>query len=197
MAATLRVGSALTVRRARDPALDADTQLSKRRAMVAPMANNRPPTTHSLLTAAYSGFPNATPAMPMTKLVPAIRRSLYDLKRDGVAEHRIGGSYMEIAQGLVARSEPWPIQADFQRAIDLLEAQGEVDEVQTDRGICYSLTGTGELSEEAARVPWWREQLRAAAKDAVDILRQRLVAGIIGLVTFLLGLGAGHFLLPK
>jgi hypothetical protein len=160
------------------------------------MANNGPPTAHSLLTAAYSGFPDATPSIPMTKLVPTIRRSLYNLKRDGVTEHRFGGSYMEIAQALVARSEPWPIQADFQRAIDLLEARGEVDEVQTERGICYSLTGTGEVEEEAARVPWWREQLRAAANDAVDILRRRLVAGIIGLV-FLLGLGAGHFLLPK
>lgn len=161
------------------------------------MVNNRPPTAHSLLTAAYSGFPNATPNIPMTKLVPTIRRSLYDLKRDGVTEHRIGGSYMEIAQAMVASGEPWPIQADFQRAIDLLEAQGEVDEVQTDRGICYSLTGTGDLAEEAARVPWWRGQLRAAAKDAVDILRQRLMAAIIGVITFLLGLGAGHFLLPK
>lgn len=80
------------------PVNPVSNRLSKRRAIVAPMANNRPPTAHSLLTAAYSGFPNATASIPMTKLVPRIRRSLYDLKRDGVSEHRIGGSYMEIAQ---------------------------------------------------------------------------------------------------
>lgn len=158
------------------------------------MSNYRPPSVHSLLTAAYKGLPNADPKVPMTTVVRLIRRIIYDLERSGHPEHRLGLTEVEIAQALARKRKPVFMQADFQRAYDHLESLGQVSAVVTSRGTCYSLTANGEIEEEAARLPWWRKQIRAALNSAVVDLRGRVVAAVVAYIVGALTLG--HYL-PK
>ncbi len=160
---------------------------------VVDMSSYRAPRARSLLEAAYSGLPDADPNVSMTAAVGLIRAALYDLRRTGDPKYRLGATEMDLAQALATKRRPVLLQSDFQAAYDHLEAGGQASAVETSRGTCYALTAKGLMTEEAARVPWWKRQLAAALEGALVDVRGRLASALIGFILGALAIGLHHF----